>query len=151
VQVVLQRVQRAAVFVDGSVTGAIDTGLVALVGVGHASTEADARWLAAKTEALRVFADDAGLMNRSVAEVGGAVLAISQFTLYGDVSKGRRPSFVNAAAPEQGQRLYQTYCDALTVPCGRGVFGAHMVIEMVADGPVTMILRREGAAPATRG
>lgn len=141
-RVVLQRVQRAAVRVEGAVTGEIGAGLVALVGVGHASTVDDARWLAAKTTALRVFADDEGRMNRSVAEIGGGVLAISQFTLYGNVEKGRRPSFVEAAAPEYGARLYDVYCDALDVPCGRGVFGAHMEIEMVADGPVTILLNR---------
>jgi D-aminoacyl-tRNA deacylase len=143
VQTVLQRVRRAAVRVDGEVVGAIDLGLLALVGVGHASTDDDARWLAAKTQGLRVFADDAGLMNRSVEEVGGGVLAVSQFTLYGDASKGRRPSFIGAAAPEEGNRLYEVFCDALTVPSERGVFGAHMEIEMVADGPVTILLRRE--------
>ena len=150
-QVVLQRVRRAAVAVDGAVTGSIDLGLMALVGVGHASTEDDARWLAAKTVDLRIFADDEGRMNRSVAEVGGGVLAISQFTLYGNARKGRRPSFVDAAQPTAGQRLYEAYCDALTVPCGRGVFGAHMEIDMVADGPVTMILRRETAHLAEGG
>lgn len=144
-QVVLQRVERAAVRVDGEVTGAIGRGLVALVGVGHDSSADDARWLAAKTQGLRVFADDQGLMNLSVSEVAGGVLAISQFTLYGDASKGRRPSFVRAAEPAVGKRLYEVYCDALSVPCERGVFGAHMVIEMVADGPVTILLRREGS------
>lgn len=142
-QVVLQRVNRAAVAVDGAVVGEIGLGLVALVGVGHRSTAADAAWLAAKTTGLRVFADGEGRMNRSLAEVGGGVLAISQFTLYGDVSKGRRPSFVDAAPPEVGQQLYEAYCDALEVPVARGVFGAHMVIDMVADGPVTLTLRRE--------
>lgn len=142
-QVVLQRVSRAAVAVDGAVVGEIGLGLVALVGVGHRSTAADAAWLAAKTTGLRVFADGEGRMNRSLAEVGGGVLAISQFTLYGDVSKGRRPSFVDAAPPEVGQQLYEAYCDALEVPVARGVFGAHMVIDMVADGPVTLTLRRE--------
>ena len=142
-QVVLQRVERAAVRVDGEVTGSIQTGLLALVGVGHRSTADDARWLATKTETLRVFADADGRMNRSVEDVGGGVLAISQFTLYGDASKGRRPSFVDAAEPEQGRALYEVFCDALTVPCGRGVFGAHMLIDMVADGPVTLTLRRE--------
>ena len=141
-RVVLQRVQRAAVRVDGAVTGEIAAGLVALVGIGHASTAQDARWLAAKTTALRIFPDAEGRMNRSVAEIGGAVLAISQFTLYGNVEKGRRPSFVDAAAPAHGARLYHDYCDALDVPCGRGVFGAHMEIEMVADGPVTILLNR---------
>lgn len=123
--------------------GAIEHGLVALVGVGHASTVADAQWLAAKSQALRIFADAEGRMNRSVEEVGGGILAISQFTLYGDVDKGRRPSFVAAAEPDQARRLYEAYCDALTVPCERGVFAAHMVIDLVADGPVTMLLRRE--------
>ena len=128
---------------DGEITGAVELGLMALIGVGHASTDDDARWLAAKTETLRVFADDDGRMNRSVGDVGGGVLAISQFTLYGDASKGRRPSFIDAAEPEEGRRLYGVFCDALTVPCARGVFGAHMDIDMLADGPVTMLLRRE--------
>ena len=141
-RVVLQRVSRAAVSVDGSVTGEIGIGLVALVGVGQQSTPDDAVWLAAKTQALRVFADDEGRMNRSVAEVGGGVLAISQFTLYGNVEKGRRPSFIEAADPALGEQLYDAYCEALDVPCGLGVFGAHMEIEMVADGPVTILLSR---------
>ncbi|HEY8341043.1 MAG TPA: D-aminoacyl-tRNA deacylase, partial [Egibacteraceae bacterium] len=139
----LQRVTRAAVRVEGRVVGEIGLGLVALVGVGHRSTAADAAWLAAKTTGLRVFADDAGRMNRSLHDVGGSVLAISQFTLYGDASKGRRPSFVDAAPPEVGERLYEAYCEALDVPVARGVFGAHMVIDMTADGPVTLTLRRE--------
>lgn len=142
-RVVLQRVRRATVHADGEHAGAIDAGLLALVGVGRASTDEDARWLAAKTENLRVFADDAGRMNCSVAEIGGEVLAISQFTLYGDASKGRRPSFVAAAEPDEGERLYRVYCDALTVPTATGVFGAHMEIELVADGPVTINLSRE--------
>ncbi len=142
-QVVLQRVTRAAVRVDGEVVGAIGLGLVALVGVGLRSNEQDAAWLAAKTCGLRIFADDGGLMNRSVAEAGGSVLAISQFTLYADARKGRRPSFVEAAPPERGEALYQLYVKALTVPVATGVFGAHMQIELVADGPVTIALRRE--------
>lgn len=144
VRLVLQRVHRAAVTVQGAVTGRIDHGLMILVGVGHASTEADARWLAAKAEGLRVFADEQGRMNRSVGEVGGGVLAVSQFTLYGNADKGRRPSFVDAADPAHGQWLYERFCDALTVPVGRGVFGAHMDIDMVCDGPVTLVLRSEG-------
>jgi D-tyrosyl-tRNA(Tyr) deacylase len=148
VQVVLQRVRSAAVSVDGVVTGAVGLGLFALVGVGHLSTEDDARWLAAKTEALRVFGDAEGLMNRSVAEVGGGVVAVSQFTLYGDTRKGRRPSFLDAAAPERAQALYEAYCDALTVPVGRGVFGAHMDIDASLDGPVTLLLRRESGSAA---
>lgn len=141
-RLVIQRVHRAAVTVDGQVTGSTGPGLVVLVGVGHDSTEADARWLAAKTEGLRIFTDAAGKMNRSVADIDGGILAISQFTLYGDARKGRRPSFVDAASPEQGQHLYEAYCDALTVPAGRGVFGAHMDIDMALDGPVTILLER---------
>lgn len=141
-QVLLQRVSEAAVEVEGRTIGEIGQGLVALVGVGHDSTRDDARWLADKTAALRVFADDDGKMNRSVAEVGGAVLAISQFTLYGNVSKGRRPSFIAAAPPEQAQALYEAYCEALSVPVARGIFGAHMRIAMTADGPVTLTLKR---------
>lgn len=142
-QIVLQRVANAAVRVDGEVVGAIGPGLLALVGVGHRSTADDAVWLAAKTEALRIFCDEAGHMNRSVAEIGGGVLAISQFTLYADARKGRRPSFIDAAPPERAEALYDAYCNALTVPTATGVFGAHMAIELVADGPVTIQLRRE--------
>ena len=141
-RLVIQRVHRASVTVDGGVTGETGPGLLVLVGVGHDSTAADADWLAAKTEGLRVFTDDDGKLNRSVADVGGGVLAISQFTLYGDARKGRRPSFVAAAAPAEGRRLYERYCDALTVPTGRGVFGAHMDIDLVADGPITILLER---------
>jgi D-tyrosyl-tRNA(Tyr) deacylase len=148
VQVVVQRVNRAAVTVGGDVVGAIDRGLVILVGVGHASTVGDAAWLAGKTQGLRIFPDDDGLMNRSVDEIGGAVLAISQFTLYGDASKGRRPSFRHAAEPAHGEALYAAYCDAFEVPVARGVFGAHMTIDMEADGPITILLRREsGTSP----
>lgn len=149
-RVVLQRVQQAAVHVEGRVTGEIGLGVVALVGVGQASTADDAAWLAAKTEALRIFADDAGNMNRSLVDVGGAVLAVSQFTLYGETRKGRRPSFVAAAPPQRGAALYTAYCEALTVPTGRGVFGAHMVVDLVADGPVTLLLERETGEPGGR-
>lgn len=143
-RVVVQRVGAASVAVDGEVVGAIGVGLVALVGVGRASTDADATWLAAKTVDLRVFADAEGRMNRSLRDVRGSVLAISQFTLYGDVARGRRPSFVGAAAPAEGERLYEAYCAALDVPVARGVFGAHMVIDLQADGPVTILLERAG-------
>ncbi len=146
-RVVLQRVNGASVTVDRAVVGHIGVGLVALVGVGQSSTEADALWLADKTAALRVFADEQGRMNRSVRDVGGGVLAISQFTLYGDASKGRRPSFIKAAEPGAGERLYRRYCDALGdagVHVATGVFGAHMVIDFSADGPVTILLQREG-------
>ncbi|MEE8602391.1 D-aminoacyl-tRNA deacylase [Euzebya tangerina] len=143
-RVVLQRVTHASVVVDGRTTGAIEQGLMVLVGVGHDSTDADARWLATKVEGLRVFSDEAGKMNRSVADVGGGVLAISQFTLYGTAQKGRRPSFVDAAPPAEGERLYEVFCDALTVPVGRGVFGADMQITMTADGPVTLTVESHG-------
>lgn len=141
-QVVLQRVGSASVSVAGEVVGRIGRGLVALVGVGRASTADDARWLAARTGALRLFADEHGRMNRSLSETGGEVLAISQFTLYADTSRGRRPSFVDAAPPETAAALYDLYCAALDVPVARGVFGAHMTIDMSADGPVTIRLER---------
>lgn len=140
-QLVVQRVRRAAVRVDDQVVGRIDAGLMVLVGVGRRSTEADAAWLARKTIDLRVFPDEQGRMNRSVAEIGGGVLAVSQFTLYGELSTGRRPSFVNAAPPEFAAALYERYCSELAtagVRPERGIFGAHMVIDMVADGPVTL-------------
>lgn len=142
-RVVLQRVAEAAVRVDGDVVGEIGPGLLALVGVGRRSRPADATWLAAKTATLRVFSDERGRMDRSVQDIGGSVLAVSQFTLYGDVSKGRRPSFVDAAEPERAQELYELYCSALPVTVARGVFGAHMDISARADGPVTLLLERE--------
>lgn len=143
-RVVLQRVRSASVDVEGETVAAIDRGLVALVGVGEASTGDDARWLADKTAGLRVFPDGRGSMQRSVEEVGGAVLAVSQVTLYGDASgSGRRPSFDTAAGPQAGRRLYEAYCQALPVPVEQGVFGAHMDIRMLADGPVTIVLERE--------
>lgn len=145
-QVLVQRVRRAAVTVDGVVVGEVGAGLLALVGVGHRSTGADAVWLARKTAELRVFPDEEGRMSRSLSETGGGLLAVSQFTLYGDASKGRRPSFVDAAPPELGAELYERYCDeaaALGLPTARGVFGAHMEIDLLAEGPVTLLLRRE--------
>jgi D-tyrosyl-tRNA(Tyr) deacylase len=146
VRVVLQRVAAAEVRVGGEVVGRTGRGFYALVGVGHRSTSEDARWLAGKTEGLRVFPDEQGRMNRSVAEIGGEVLAISQFTLYADTRKGRRPSFVDAAPPELADPLYEAYCQALTVPVARGVFGAHMDIRADCDGPVTVLLERESGA-----
>lgn len=143
-RVVLQRVSAAAVRVDGEVVSRIDAGLFALVGVGRRSTDDDARWLAAKTADLRIFGDANGLMNLSVRNIGGAVLAVSQFTLYGDARKGRRPSFVDAAHPEHARHLYGVYCEALDVDVQRGVFGADMRINVDADGPVTIVLEREG-------
>ncbi len=142
-RVLLQRVSRAEVRIDGQVVGAIGRGLVALVGVGHADTPEVARLLARRTVELRIFPDDAGRTNRSLLDVRGAVLAVSQFTLYADTSRGRRPSFLGAAPPDLGERLYRAYADeleALGVPVGRGVFGARMEVELVNDGPFTIWL-----------
>lgn len=144
-RVVLQRVAEAAVDVDDVTVGSIGRGLLALVGVGHESTPEDARWLAAKTADLRMFDDDDGRMSLSVRDVAGGILAVSQFTLYGDVTRGRRPSFVAAAPPEQARTLYELYCSTLPVAVERGVFGAHMTIAAKADGPVTLLLEREGS------
>lgn len=140
---VVQRVRRGAVRVDGSVVGEVDRGFVVLLGVEQGDAEADARWMAEKLVLLRVFEDDAGKMNRSVADVGGAVLVISQFTLLGDARKGNRPSFVAAAQPELANGLYEQVCDAIAekgVPVAKGVFRAHMEVEIVNDGPVTILL-----------
>lgn len=143
-RVVLQRVTSAAVRVDGVVVGRIGAGLLALVGVGERSTEGDAVWLAGKTGELRIFSDEHGRMQHSVRDIDGAVLAVSQFTLYGDVARGRRPSFTAAASPEYAERLYELYCSALPVRVEHGRFGAHMTISAEADGPVTLLLDREG-------
>lgn len=142
-RVLLQRVSRAAVAVDGVERGAVGRGFLALVGVGHEDDEAAACKLAGKTARLRVFADDAGLMNLALGDVGGAVLAVSQFTLYADTRKGNRPSFTDAAPPERGEAVYEAYVAALRaegVPVQTGVFGAHMQVELVNDGPVTILL-----------
>jgi D-tyrosyl-tRNA(Tyr) deacylase len=140
---VVQRVSRAEVRVDGIVVGAVERGFLVLLGVARADVEADAAALADKVAALRVFEDDAGKMNLALAEVGGAVLVVSQFTLLGDVRKGNRPSFVEAAPPEQGQALYQEFCELLRakgLPVATGTFRAMMDVELVNDGPVTILL-----------
>jgi D-tyrosyl-tRNA(Tyr) deacylase len=142
-RVLLQRVSRAAVAVDGAETGSIGRGFLALVGVSHEDDVATARKLAAKTARLRVFADQAGLMNLALGDVGGAVLAVSQFTLYADTRRGNRPGFTGAAAPEQGEAVYEAFVEALRAegaPVETGVFGAHMQVELVNDGPVTILL-----------
>jgi D-tyrosyl-tRNA(Tyr) deacylase len=138
---VIQRVCSASVRVNGSEIGRIGRGFVVLVGVAHSDGEAEARLLARKIAGLRVFEDNDGKMNLSLSDVGGAVLAISQFTLYADVRKGRRPSFTDAARPEQAEPLYQRFCELLRaegVPVQQGVFQAHMEVELVNDGPVTI-------------
>ncbi|NLL36594.1 MAG: D-tyrosyl-tRNA(Tyr) deacylase [Fretibacterium sp.] len=140
---VVQRVSEARVIVDGATVGEIGLGLCVLLGVGEGDGEKDAEWLAEKMVNLRIFEDDAGKMNRSLLDVQGAALIISQFTLYGDCRKGRRPSFIGAAAPEEGERLYE-YCvrqvESLGVETACGVFGAHMQVELINDGPVTLLL-----------
>ena len=151
----IQRVTRARCTVEGRITGEIGIGLVALVGATHADTVADAAWLAKKICGLRVFADGAQLMNRDVATAGGAVLAIPQFTLYGDARRGRRPEFLAAARPEQAEPLYEQFCTALAglgVRVARGVFRAHMEVELVNDGPITLMIESPNAlAPGSRG
>jgi len=146
-RLLLQRVTRASVLVDGETVGAIGPGLVALVGVGADDTPAVAAALARRTVDLRIFRDDAGKTNLSLLDVGGEVLAVSQFTLYADTSRGRRPSFIRAAPPEQGQELYGVYADAVAahgVRVARGVFGAEMAVDLVNDGPMTIWLDSEG-------
>jgi D-tyrosyl-tRNA(Tyr) deacylase len=140
---VLQRVARARVVVGEEVTGAIGPGLLVLLGVAPDDTEEGARWLADKVVGLRVFNDADGKMNLSVADVGGAVLVVSQFTLYGDCRKGRRPSFVEAAPPELAVPLYEAFVAAVRaqgIPTETGRFGAMMQVELVNDGPVTLIV-----------
>ncbi len=143
---VVQRVSRASVNVDGRTTGEIGPGLVILVAVGKEDTAATASAMAEKVANLRIFGDDAGKMNRSLLDTGGAALAISQFTLYGDARGQRRPSFIQAGPPELGKALYEEFVRALRgfgVRVEIGVFQAHMAVELVNDGPVTILLDSE--------
>jgi D-aminoacyl-tRNA deacylase len=143
VRAVIQRVSSASVRVDGKVTGAIDRGLLVLLGVGSQDGPADVSYVAGRVRDLRIFPDDAGKMNRDVAQIGGRVLLISQFTLFGDVRRGRRPSFTAAAAPELARGLYEAVVAALRahgVQVETGEFGAHMDVALVNDGPVTILL-----------
>ncbi len=140
-RIVIQRVTEAQVNVSGSTAGSIRTGLVALLGICRSDTEADADYLVEKLLGLRIFPDEAGKMNRNVAEAGGALLIISQFTLYADCRRGRRPSFDLAAAPEQAMALYSYFVKSAKngpVPVETGVFQAHMQVHLVNDGPVTI-------------
>lgn len=145
-KIVLQRVKEASVTVDGELISKIDAGLLLLVGVAEADTEATADWLAVKIAGLRVMRDEADKMNLGVVETGGAVLAVSQFTLLADTRKGKRPSFVHAAPPERAEPLFDYFVERLraagvaTVETGR--FGAMMDVALVNDGPVTIILER---------
>ncbi|MFT2718631.1 D-aminoacyl-tRNA deacylase [Deinococcus sp. A31D244] len=139
----LQRVTRATCTVGGEVTGQTGPGLLVLLGVAPADTGATAQALAAKIAKLRIFNDENGKMNRSVLDIGGGVLSVSQFTLYADTRSGNRPSFTAAAPPEQARALYGTFNAALRglgLPVGEGVFGAHMVLDLTNDGPVTLTL-----------
>jgi D-aminoacyl-tRNA deacylase len=144
---VVQRVSHAQVTVAGKITGQIGPGLLVLLGVGKSDSEADAVYLAEKISGLRVFEDDQGVnqgkMNRSVQEAGGSVLAVSQFTLYGDVRRGKRPSFDDAAAPEMARGLYEFFVEQIRargLRCETGQFRAMMQVELVNDGPVTILL-----------
>lgn len=137
----VQRVSDACVTIDGESTSEIGLGLVVLLGVSTHDTEEDVRWLAEKVVGLRVFEDDAGKMNRSLAEVGGAMLVVSQFTLYGDCRRGRRPSFTDAAPPELAERLYQAFVAQVRttgIPVETGRFREHMRVTLTNDGPVTL-------------
>ena len=140
---VVQRVSRAQVSVEGEITGQIGLGLVVLLGVGRDDEEQDAVYLAEKIAGLRIFEDEQGKMNRSVREAGGSVLAISQFTLYGDVRRGKRPSFDAAAAPEKARALYEFFLEqirAAGLQCETGRFQAMMKVELANEGPVTILL-----------
>ena len=140
---VIQRAARAEVSVDDQVIGKIGPGLVILLGVGQNDTEADADYLASKLVGLRIFSDDEGKMNRSLLDTGGGALIISQFTLWGDCRKGRRPSFVQAAAPDIAEKLYEYFVRRVSdqgVETATGRFGAMMMVELVNDGPVTLIV-----------
>jgi D-tyrosyl-tRNA(Tyr) deacylase len=149
-KVVVQRVAEAAVEIEGEVVGRIGRGLVVLVGVEHGDTAADAEWLAAKVAGLRIFADEAGKMNRNVAAIAGEALVVSQFTLLADTARGNRPSFVRAARPEEAVPLYERFLALLEPlvgrPLAKGVFAADMRVSLVNDGPVTIVIdsrRRE--------
>ena len=139
----LQRVSRAKVTVEGQVCGSIGAGMLVLLGVGQGDTEAEARQLARKIASLRIFEDNQGKMNRSISEVGGAMLLVSQFTLLGDCRKGRRPSFVAAAPPEIAEELYQVFISTIGeegIETATGRFREHMEVELINDGPVTLVI-----------
>lgn len=146
---VVQRVSSARVSVDGETMGEIGRGLCVLLAASRTDGEAEVEWMAEKIAGLRIFEDDQGKMNLSLADVGGSVLAVSQFTLYGDCRKGRRPSFIAAGEPGEANRLYESFKKAVAargIPVESGVFQAHMLVEIANDGPVTLILEKESAA-----
>lgn len=145
----VQRVSEASVTVGGDVTGAIGAGLLVLLGVHRTDTEAEVDWVAKKVAGLRIFPDEEGKMNRSLREIGGEALVVSQFTLYGDTRKGNRPSFVESAPPEQAEALYEAFVAALADRLGKsvptGIFGAMMDVRLTNDGPVTLWVERRAA------
>jgi D-aminoacyl-tRNA deacylase len=148
VRAVIQRVSQASVSVDTQVVGAIRRGFLVLVGVTHGDTRTEADWLARKIAGLRLFEDEAGKMNLALADIGGAVLVVSQFTLYGDARKGRRPDFLQAARPEQAEPLITYFVDQLRsqgATVATGQFRANMQVSLVNDGPVTLLLDTDGA------
>lgn len=141
---VIQRVESASVSIDGTVKSAIGQGLLVLLGVGHEDCQEDLEWLVKKVAGLRIFNDEAGVMNRSVVEVGGEALVVSQFTLMASTKKGNRPSYIGAAGHEKAIPMYEAFCAALTEaigrPVGTGEFGADMKVALVNDGPVTICI-----------
>lgn len=142
-KVLLQRVKRAQVTVSSEVIGSINHGLVLLVGISHDDTEDDLVYMVNKVINLRIFEDDAGKMNLSLKDINGSILSVSQFTLYGDTRKGRRPSFVKAAKPKQAKELYESFNDMLRdegIHVETGKFGAMMQVELINDGPVTLMI-----------
>ncbi|MFC4618119.1 D-aminoacyl-tRNA deacylase [Camelliibacillus cellulosilyticus] len=147
-RVVVQRVKEASVTVEGQIVGAIKEGLLLLVGIKQSDTLNEIQYVADKIAGLRIFEDDDQKMNRSIADQGGSILSVSQFTLYGDTAKGRRPSFIEAARPEKAEPLYEAFNERLRAQglvVETGVFGAMMDVALVNDGPVTLIVEREAA------
>lgn len=143
-RLVIQRVRNASVNIGGEEVSSIEKGLLVLVGVENGDTEEDMRWLAGKTVGLRIFDDEEGVMNRSVLDIGGDILAVSQFTLTASTKKGNRPSYIRAAGHDLAVPLYEKYCETLSSSLGkevgRGVFGADMQVSLINDGPVTIII-----------
>lgn len=143
---VIQRVSRASVSVGGEIVGSIGQGMLVLLGVAVGDGEAELDWMVRKVSGMRIFDDEAGVMNRSVSDIGGGVLVVSQFTLLGDCRKGNRPSWIGAAGHELAVPMYEAFCERLGQALGqaveRGVFGADMKVELMGDGPVTIILEK---------
>ncbi len=147
-RVVLQRVKRCRVTVSGEISGEIGAGILTFLGVGPEDSNEDVRYLAEKTVHLRIFPDDSGKMNRSLLDIGGGMLIVSQFTLFGDCRKGRRPAFTGAAPPEKAENLYHAFIEEIEkfdVTTSTGRFGAMMDVDIVNDGPVTLLLDSKGA------